>query len=66
MIMITETHGGTTRRCNGTCHRAKRPTCRCICGGEYHGLGDQGARTLHDRDWKPVVDALTTTDLRFA
>jgi len=28
---------GRRRRCDGTCHSAKGPVCRCICGGLYHG-----------------------------
>lgn len=27
------------RRCDSTCHAAKRPTCRCICAGRNHGIG---------------------------
>lgn len=25
------------RRCDGTCHEAKGPVCRCICAGKHHG-----------------------------
>jgi len=30
---------GRVRRCNGRCHNAKRPRCRCWCGGFFHGSG---------------------------
>lgn len=30
---------GTHRRCDATCHNAKKPKCVCICGGRYHGKG---------------------------
>ena len=25
------------RRCDKRCHNAKRPRCRCWCGGAFHG-----------------------------
>lgn len=28
---------GTHRRCDATCHNAKKPKCACICRGRYHG-----------------------------
>ena len=37
--IMTETHGGVTRRCDASCHRARKPRCVCICGGRYHGAG---------------------------
>ena len=36
--IMTEIHGGTTRRCDAICHYAKGSVCTCICGGKYHGL----------------------------
>ncbi len=30
---------GTHRRCDATCHDAKKPKCTYICGGRYHGKG---------------------------
>lgn len=44
--LITWYHGGKTRRCDGTCHDAKLPKCRCICGGRFHGIATR-ARTEH-------------------
>ena len=34
---------GKVRRCDGRCHRAKRPRCRCWCGGAFHGVNGAGA-----------------------
>ena len=34
---------GKVRRCNGRCHRAKKPRCRCWCGGAFHGADGAGA-----------------------
>ena len=39
--IMTETHGGTTRRCDATCHYARGQICTCICGGKYHGRRGQ-------------------------
>lgn len=54
--MTYSKRNGQARRCDGTCHRAKKPTCACICNGKYHGKGDQGARELHAREWQSVVE----------
>lgn len=35
---------GKTRVCGGTCHKAKHSTCRCWCGGVFHGAAGAGAR----------------------
>lgn len=37
-----------TRRCDGSCHTARLPKCVCICGGRYHGKGDQAVELLQD------------------
>jgi len=35
---------GPGRRCDANCYNAKSPRCRCICGGQNHGVGpDQAA-----------------------
>lgn len=41
-IISCETTNGTKRRCDGTCHNAKTPKCKCICGGFYHGSKRNG------------------------
>jgi hypothetical protein len=44
--MTIMTQGGSDRkmrRCDGTCHKAKKPKCACICGGKYHGAGSSAA-----------------------
>jgi len=30
------------RVCNASCHYARFSTCRCVCGGRYHGCGRDG------------------------
>ena len=35
---------GKVRRCNSRCHNAKRPRCRCWCGGLFHGAQGASAR----------------------
>jgi len=42
MTILTAVFGsGARRRCDSTCHHAKHPVCRCVCGGRYHGVGAQ-------------------------
>lgn len=33
---------GRRRQCNASCHNAKKPICRCICGGKFHGSARNG------------------------
>jgi hypothetical protein len=48
--ILTQGNSEGTRRCDGTCHHARKPKCACICGGRYHGAGDQAQAQL-TRDW---------------
>jgi hypothetical protein len=41
---------GLVGRCDATCHNAKEPTCRCICGGRLHGVGAENAVEQNTRD----------------
>ena len=41
-VMIWSNSGGLKGRCDATCHNAKHPTCRCMCGGRYHGSARNG------------------------
>ena len=34
---------GKVRRCDSRCHKAKKPRCRCWCGGAFHGADGTGA-----------------------
>lgn len=58
MTIMTQGNSEGTRRCDSSCHTAKRPACRCICGGRYHGLGSSNAaqeqltKDLLGDDWK--------------
>ena len=36
------TGGGRKGRCDARCHNAKRPKCKCCCGGHYHGAARDG------------------------
>lgn len=37
------------RRCDWQCHFAKHATCACLCGGRYHGKGDE-AEVMYKQD----------------
>lgn len=37
--LISQTHGGRTRRCDARCYNGKHARCKCICGGVNHGKG---------------------------
>lgn len=59
-VIMSETSGGRTRTCSGSCHKAKKPKCRCICGGRYHGAGDsEKAQEKLQKDLMGVVDSPT-------
>lgn len=50
MTIMMQSNSEGTRRCDGTCHRARKPKCSCICGGRYHGAGEQAQERL-TQDW---------------
>jgi hypothetical protein len=50
MTIMTQGNSESTRRCDGTCHNARKPKCSCICGGRYHGAGKDAQERL-TRDW---------------
>lgn len=50
MTIMTQGNSEGTRRCDGTCHNAKKPKCACICGGRYHGAGGM-AQEMLTKDW---------------
>lgn len=54
---------GKVRVCGATCHKAKRPKCRCWCGGLFHGAGGQEARDAFAQEFG--VDELPTTERAF-
>lgn len=49
---------GSNRRCDATCHKARKPECGCICGGKYHGKGSSDAaqealtEDFFGKDWR--------------
>lgn len=50
--IMTQGNSEGTRRCDGTCHKATKPKCACICGGRYHGCGSsQKAQEMLTEDW---------------
>lgn len=36
--MATLIRDNNGRRCDGRCHNARLPRCRCICSGSNHGI----------------------------
>ena len=43
LMLHKNTQGVMTGKCDATCYNAKRPRCRCICGGLCHGKGKNNA-----------------------
>ena len=44
---------GRTRTCSGTCHRAKKDKCTCVCAHKYHGIardGKQGPKNIEEAE----------------
>lgn len=56
-LMTWQSNSGERRNCNASCHNAKLPTCRCVCGGRYHssarqpGGGEQAVRDI----WEEAI-----------
>jgi hypothetical protein len=55
---------GKTRVCGKRCHHAKHPTCRCWCGGTFHGAAGLDARLEFAGEF--IVNKLPTTEAAFA
>jgi hypothetical protein len=52
MTIMTQGDSDSQRRCDATCHKARKPGCTCICGGRYHGKGtSQAAQEQLTKDW---------------
>lgn len=52
MTIMTQGNSEGERRCDATCHKAKKPGCTCICGGRYHGRGSSAAaQEALTEDW---------------
>ena len=49
-ILETRYDTGGGRRCDAVCHRAKGTKCECVCGGRFHGIGDEAAENVTDRE----------------
>lgn len=50
--IMTAGNSQGTRRCDASCHTARKPKCACICGGRYHGTGSsEKSQDLLTRDW---------------
>ena len=54
---------GKVRVCGGTCHKAKRPKCRCWCGGLFHGTGGREAREAFVQEFG--LEKVPTTEQAF-
>ena len=59
--LMSFTNSNGTRRCDSRCYNGKGHRCRCICGGQNHGVGLDEAvkntRTLW-KGWKFNEDVL--------
>jgi len=62
--MTWETSGGKKGRCDPKCHNAKKPKCRCMCGGIMHGQAvgktEQGWQQYKQEKNTSVLINLTT------
>lgn len=58
--IMTAERNGKTCRCDDTCHQARTPHCRCICGGRYHGSGTTAVgkrdQDITDGLWAGFID----------
>ena len=51
---------GRTRVCGKRCHRAVTATCRCWCGGVFHGVAGRLARETFKAEFR--LDVPTTQE----
>jgi len=47
---------GKVRRCDKRCHNARRPRCRCWCGGFFHGSAGTANREALAQGVSQVLD----------
>ena len=47
---------GKVRRCDKRCHNARRPRCRCWCGGFFHGSAGTANREALAHGVSQVLD----------
>lgn len=46
-LIVAHSDRGGSRRCDAVCHRANpKGKCHCICGGRFHGIGDEAVENL--------------------
>lgn len=60
LIVAREKDGSLAGRCDARCYNAKKPRCRCVCGGYNHGVGIDDAieNTRHfEEQLKDTPDA---------
>lgn len=49
LIQVKNKDGRLAGRCDAKCYNAKKPTCRCVCGGTNHGVGiNRAINNTHD------------------
>ena len=39
LIAVYDSEGKCIGKCGYSCYAATKPECKCICGGENHGIG---------------------------
>ena len=44
------------RRCDKRCHNAKRPRCRCWCGGFFHGSAGAANRAALQEEVTEILE----------
>lgn len=46
--ILVQGNSESTRRCDASCHNARKPKCSCVCEGRYHGRREQALALLQD------------------
>ena len=59
VIEARNADGSLLGRCDSKCHTAKRPTCRCLCAGQNHGVGTAQALENMRQEHIEFLDAET-------
>lgn len=63
IILRKNKDGVVTGRCDANCYAAKGKKCKCICGGDNHGIGLNAAIMGTSRHSKLLQDLYSSCDV---
>lgn len=55
-LLTIRSAGSVVQSCDARCYDAEHDACKCVCGGESHGVGLEQATANARRMWAVWVD----------